>query len=151
MKKYGYFSSKIGIIEIVVENDAIIGVCFVDQPRNENCQTDMIIANCIEQLTKYFAQKLTSFNLPIALSGTPFQELVWSKTYGIPYGTTITYGQLAAKIGAPKAMRAVGSALGKNPLAIIIPCHRVVGKNAQLINYRYGVECKKSLLMLEKK
>ncbi len=85
----------------------------------------------------------------MGLKETPFQELVWSKACAIPYGTTLTYEQLAINIGHPKAVRAVGTALGKNPIAIIVPCHRVVSKNKNIINYRYGSDIKMFLLKHE--
>ncbi|WP_342276141.1 methylated-DNA--[protein]-cysteine S-methyltransferase [Spiroplasma endosymbiont of Nebria brevicollis] len=150
MKKYGYFNSKTGLIEIIVENEQLVNLSFVEKPQFVNRKDDIVIANCLQQLAMYFDKKLTKFSLPMVLKGTPFQELVWSKTCAISYGTTLTYEQLAINIGHPKAVRAVGTALGKNLVAIIVPCHRVVSKNKNIINYRYGADIKTFLLNLEK-
>lgn len=149
MKKYGYFLSKVGLIEIVMVQSQLSHIRFVEKQQFINSNDDIVIANCCQQLAMYFDKKLTSFSLPVILHGTPFQELVWSKIATIPYGTTLTYGQIAQKIGFPKAYRAVGSCLNKNPLAIIIPCHRVVSKNNKDIKYRYGAAIKSSLLAQE--
>lgn len=149
MKKYGYFVSKDGLIEVIVDNDQLVKLSFVDKQQFINDKDDIVVAKCIQQLTMYFDKKLTKFSLPMVLQGTPFQELVWSKTCAIPYGKTLTYQQLAINIGHPKATRAVGTALNKNPVAIIVPCHRVVSKNKNVINYRYGANVKTFLLNQE--
>lgn len=149
MKKYGYFKSKTGMIEIIIENEQLTNLSFVDKSQFINSKDDIVIANCLQQLAMYFDKKITNFSVPMGLKGTPFQELVWSKACAIPYGTTLTYEQLAINIGHPKAVRAVGTALGKNPIAIIVPCHRVVSKNKNIINYRYGSDIKMFLLKHE--
>lgn len=149
MKKYGYFFSKCGLIKIIIENDQLVNLSFVDKQQFVNSKDDIVIASCLQQLAMYFDKKLTIFSLPILLKGTPFQELVWSKACTITYGTILTYEQLAISIGHPRAVRAVGTALGKNPIAIIVPCHRVVSKNKKIINYRYGSDIKTFLLKQE--
>jgi methylated-DNA-[protein]-cysteine S-methyltransferase len=101
------------------------------------------------QLDAYFAGELTEFDLPLAPSGTPFQMRVWNELLAIPYGVTATYGQIAARIGQPTAMRAVGLANGRNPLAIVIPCHRVIGAGGSLTGYGGGLDRKRWLLDLE--
>lgn len=151
MKKYGYLTTKIGLIEIAVVAGQVVKVSFVKTRQFIEDSSDMVITNCQKQLTMYFDRKLTEFNLPLALKGTPFQELVWSKTCSIKAGTTLTYQELAQKIGYPKASRAVGTALAKNPLVIIVPCHRVVNKNKNIVNYLYGGDIKKFLLAQESK
>ncbi len=151
MKKYGYLTTKIGLIEIAVVAGQVVKVSFVNSRQFVEDSSDMVITNCQQQLTMYFDRTLTEFNLPLALKGTPFQELVWSKTCSIKVGSTITYQELAQKIGYPKASRAVGTALAKNPLAIIVPCHRVVNKNKNIVNYLYGADIKKFLLAQESK
>ncbi len=103
----------------------------------------------VHQLTTYFEGKLTDFYLPLVLDGTQFQRLVWSNLQKIPYGETISYGQLADRIGSPKAARAVGLANGSNPIPIIIPCHRVIGSNGDLTGFGGGLPIKKKLLALE--
>ena len=105
----------------------------------------------IRQLAAYFAGELTTFDLPLAPAGTPFQQAVWKALLDIPYGETISYGELARRIGKPKAVRAVGAANGQNPLAIVVPCHRVIGSNGRLTGYGGGLAVKETLLALERK
>lgn len=102
-----------------------------------------------EQLTEYFSGERTTFDLPIHQAGTEFQRTVWAALREIPYGTVVTYGQLAAKLGRPTASRAVGLANGKNPISIVVPCHRVVGSTGDLTGYAGGVARKRFLLDLE--
>jgi methylated-DNA-[protein]-cysteine S-methyltransferase len=105
----------------------------------------------IRQLRAYFAGEIESFDLPLAPAGTTFQQKVWSDLRKIPYGETISYGELAKRIGNPKASRAVGLANGSNPIPIIIPCHRVIGSNGKLTGYGGGLPIKEKLLALEKR
>ncbi|OUN02142.1 cysteine methyltransferase [Flavonifractor sp. An92] len=102
-----------------------------------------------EQLLAYLRGELKTFELPLDPRGTPFQCAVWEELRRIPYGTTCTYGELAARIGNPRAVRAVGQANHRNPLPIFIPCHRVIGANGALTGYAGGLELKRSLLELE--
>lgn len=102
------------------------------------------------QLDEYFAGKRTEFELPLAMAGTEFQRTVWTELRRIPYGETISYGQLAEAIGRPSASRAVGLANGRNPIGIIVPCHRVVGSTGDLTGYGGGIERKRALLEFEK-
>ena len=102
------------------------------------------------QLDEYFQGKRTTFSLPFKLTGTPFQLAVWKELQNIPYGKTTSYKEIAQKINKPKACRAVGMANNKNPLPIIIPCHRVIGSNGKLIGYAGGLKLKNYLLELEK-
>lgn len=104
----------------------------------------------IAQLEAYFAGELREFALPLAPQGTPFQLAVWQALQTIPYGRTLTYSQLAQQIGKPKAVRAVGAANGRNPIPLIIPCHRVIGADGSLIGYGGGLPIKEALLNLEK-
>lgn len=101
------------------------------------------------QLTAFFAGRSTTFSLPLAPVGTAFQQRVWQALLAIPYGTTISYGELARRIGQPKASRAVGLANGRNPIGVIIPCHRVIGSNGKMVGYGGGLPRKESLLALE--
>lgn len=105
----------------------------------------------VHQLRAYFAGELESFDLDLAPEGTPFQQKVWSELLKIPYGETISYGELARRIGNPSASRAVGLANGSNPIPIIIPCHRVIGSNGKLTGYGGGLPIKEKLLALEKR
>lgn len=108
-----------------------------------------MIDSCAEQLIEYFAGARKSFDLSLSPSGTTFQQSVWTELRKIPYGTTINYGEQARRIGQPKASRAVGAANGKNPIAIIVPCHRVVGASGSLTGFAGGMDMKKALLDLE--
>jgi methylated-DNA-[protein]-cysteine S-methyltransferase len=101
------------------------------------------------QLAAYFEGRLTEFDLPLAIAGTPFQKRVWDELQRIPYGDTISYGELARRIGQPSASRAVGLANGRNPIGIIVPCHRVIGANGTLTGYGGGLPRKEALLALE--
>ena len=103
-----------------------------------------------EQLNEYFAGVRREFDLPLAAKGTPFQQAVWAQLHKIPYGEVRTYGQLAAALGKPKASRAVGSACHRNPLCIVVPCHRVIGADGSLTGYAEGLEIKEYLLELER-
>jgi methylated-DNA-[protein]-cysteine S-methyltransferase len=105
----------------------------------------------VQQLRSYFAGELEAFDLELAPEGTPFQLEVWRRLCDIPYGETISYGELAQRIGNPKASRAVGLANGSNPIAIIIPCHRVIGSNGKLTGYGGGLPIKEKLLALERR
>ncbi|HZT05782.1 MAG TPA: methylated-DNA--[protein]-cysteine S-methyltransferase [Chloroflexota bacterium] len=114
-------------------------------------RADDAFGEAVAQLDAYFAGQLTRFALPIALSGTPFQMRVWRALQQIRYGETATYGQIAAQIGQPAAVRAVGLANGRNPIAIIVPCHRVVGAGGALTGYGGGLDRKRWLLDLEQR
>ncbi|OAV73938.1 Methylated-DNA--protein-cysteine methyltransferase, constitutive [Bacteroidales bacterium Barb7] len=109
-----------------------------------------VLRNAIVQLEEYFAGKRTGFDLPLQQDGTSFQQKVWSELLRIPYGTTITYAELASRSGNPKACRAAGSANGKNNIFIIIPCHRVIQSSGKTGGYAYGTDMKQFLLDLEK-
>lgn len=104
----------------------------------------------VKQLSAYFKKELTEFDLPIHVKGTPFQLAVWDALKELPYGTTTTYSDIAHRIGNPKAVRAVGSAIGANPILAIIPCHRVIGKDGKLTGFRSGLAMKEFLLELER-
>lgn len=112
---------------------------------------DEPFAAVAEQLSAYFAGELTEFDLPLNLQGTPFQLSVWNALQEIPYGETTTYGQIAAELGKPSASRAVGLANGRNPVSVIVPCHRVIGSNGDLTGYGGGLDRKRYLLDMERK
>jgi methylated-DNA-[protein]-cysteine S-methyltransferase len=103
-----------------------------------------------EQLAEYFAGERQQFDVPLKLAGTPFQQRVWQELVRIPFGTTITYGELARRVGKPSASRAVGHANSRNPISIIVPCHRVIGANGKLTGYGGGVDKKQWLLAWER-
>ncbi len=111
--------------------------------------SDAVLAACAAQLTAYFAGKRRRFELPLAAQGTPFQQSVWDALADIPYGELRSYRDIARSIGNPAAVRAVGAANGRNPLPIVVPCHRVIGSNGTLTGFAGGLEVKKYLLELE--
>jgi methylated-DNA-[protein]-cysteine S-methyltransferase len=121
------------------------------KPRRDWKRESKPFAEVIRQLRAYFGGELKEFDLPLVLDGTEFQLLVWSNLRKIPYGETISYSELAERIGNPKAVRAVGLANGSNPIPIIIPCHRVIGKNGDLTGFGGGIAIKQKLLALESK
>ncbi len=108
-----------------------------------------VLEAAVAQLADYFDRRLREFDVPLDLRGTPFQRAVWAELLTIPYGATLTYGEIAMEVEHPRAFQAVGQANGANPVAIIVPCHRVVGQNGALTGYAAGVERKAALLQLE--
>ena len=149
-----YYHSPVGLLKISGTNDYISEVTFHDTTKkvegNKKHITPMLI-NCVEQLIQYFNGERRIFELPLNQTGTPFQQGVWSELIAIPYGKTISYLDLARKTGDTKATRAVANANGKNNIAIIVPCHRVIGSNKDLVGYAGGLWRKKWLLELEAK
>ncbi len=109
------------------------------------------LGEAVRQLLAYFAGELEAFDLPLVPQGTPFQLAVWKRLCEIPYGETISYGELARRVGNPNASRAVGLANGSNPIPIVIPCHRVIGSNGKLTGYGGGLPIKEKLLALERR
>ena len=134
---------------LVATETHLINIQFT-QPQKALLQTTELLSMAIIQLDEYFQGKRTTFSLPFKLTGTPFQLAVWKELQNIPYGQTTSYKEIAQKINKPKAYRAVGMANNKNPLPIIIPCHRVIGSNGKLIGYAGGLKLKNYLLELEK-
>jgi methylated-DNA-[protein]-cysteine S-methyltransferase len=154
-----YMSEQFGPIYIVSDGEAIVHIELFEDHWQQLCQEQPmkksgspLLQNAIQQLKEYFAGKRTTFDLPLKWKGTDFQEKVWKALCEIPYGTTVSYGEIAEKIGHPKAVRAVGQANRANNLAIVVPCHRVIGKNKQLTGYAGNrIDVKEQLLELEKK
>lgn len=134
---------------LVATETHLINIQFT-QPQKALLQTTGLLSMATIQLDEYFQGKRTTFSLPFKLTGTPFQLAVWKELQNIPYGQTTSYKEIAQKINKPKAYRAVGMANNKNPLPIIIPCHRVIGSNGKLIGYAGGLKLKNYLLELEK-
>lgn len=131
-----YCSSPVGTLKITTDEHQILGVDFINDTIPPTNRIESTIAEkCIEQLEEYFNYQRQDFTLPLSPQGTNFQKLAWSELQRIPYGQTISYGEQAQKMSKMKAIRAVGSANSKNPIAIIIPCHRVIGKNGKLTGY----------------
>ena len=149
---YSSFATPVGIISIAEDSDNITQVHFGEKKeweRGFSKQETPLIKDAISQFKKYFAGKLKEFSLPLKLKGTEFQMQVWNALKTIPYGETVSYKFIAEKINNPKAVRAVGLANNKNPISIIIPCHRVIGKNGKLVGYGGGLDIKETLLSLE--
>lgn len=134
---------------LIATETHLINIQFT-QPQKALLQTTELLSMATIQLDEYFQRKRTTFSLPFKLTGTPFQLAVWKELQNIPYGQTTSYKEIAQKINKPKAYRAVGMANNKNPLPIIIPCHRVIGSNGKLIGYAGGLKLKNYLLELEK-
>lgn len=152
MKKYKtYYKSEIGLIEIVGTENVILSVGFVEEKSKNSFEIHRCLEECIEQIDEYFRGKRKEFSVNLQLQGTDFQKKVWSQLMKIPFGETLSYKDVAASIGNEKAVRAVGNANGKNRIAIIIPCHRVIGSSGKLIGYASGVWRKEWLLLHERK
>ena len=151
MKRKCHYNSPAGWLEIEATNNEISKLIFCDTPDVVFESDNPALQQCCLELDEYFAGKRQHFDIQTTFEGTPFQHKVWQELLKIPYGKTISYADLAKAVKNPKACRAVGSANGKNPIAIIIPCHRVIASNGNLGGYAYGVEAKKQLLDLEEK
>ncbi len=145
-----YWKSPLGMIEIVEKDNFIIKLCFSQQNKESADIQSPVLIQTIKQLSEYFKGEHQNFNIPIKPTGTDFQLRVWKELQKIPYGETESYQNIAIKLGNIKACRAVGMANNKNPIAIIIPCHRVIGKNGTLTGYASGLNIKEALLKLEK-
>lgn len=143
--------SPVGPLTLVSEGGGLVGIHFEgwNAPAGALPKSDTVLTATARQLDAYFAGRLRRFNLPLAPAGTPFQQRVWSALSGIPFGETRSYGQLAEAIGKPSAMRAVGAANGRNPISIVVPCHRVIGADGSLTGFGGGIERKRFLLRLE--
>jgi methylated-DNA-[protein]-cysteine S-methyltransferase len=147
-----YYDKKIGWLKLVATNQGLTDISFVDPPRNSPKALDSeILRNVIEEFDNYFQGKSSNFLTPIKFTiGTPFERKVWMELMKIPVGETRSYGQIATAVGNAPACRAVGSANGKNPVPIIVPCHRVIRSDGTLGGYSSGIHIKKALLEHEK-
>ncbi|MEU0409908.1 methylated-DNA--[protein]-cysteine S-methyltransferase [Streptomyces griseorubiginosus] len=155
MKQHTVIDSPYGLLTLVAEDGVLCGLYMTDQrhrPPEDSFGVldDGPFGEAEEQLKAYFAGELKEFTLELRLHGTPFQRTVWDQLRRIPYGETRGYGELADALGNPKASRAVGLANGRNPIGIIVPCHRVVGANGSLTGYGGGLERKQRLLDFER-
>jgi methylated-DNA-[protein]-cysteine S-methyltransferase len=155
MKNHTVTDSPYGPLTLVAEDGALCGLYMEDQRHRPPEETfgdrdDDLFAEAEEQLSAYFAGELKEFTLELRLNGTPFQRSVWEQLRLIPYGETRSYGELAEALGNPQASRAVGLANGKNPVGIIVPCHRVIGANGSLTGYGGGLPRKQRLLDFER-
>jgi methylated-DNA-[protein]-cysteine S-methyltransferase len=153
--------SPLGPLTVVVDDEGLCGL-YVEQGLRKALERSATLGSpsgpeevpllqaVAEQLTAYFRGELTEFDLPVSAAGTPFQQRVWAALCRIPYGETRSYGALAAEIGNPAASRAVGAANGRNPLSIVVPCHRVIGSTGRLTGYAGGLTTKEQLLAHER-
>jgi methylated-DNA-[protein]-cysteine S-methyltransferase len=153
---YGSMHSPVGELTLTTDGEALTGVYMHRQkhgPQRDKGwrRDDQALESARSQLEAYFAGELRDFDLPLAPEGTAFQRRVWKALCGIPYGATISYGELARRIGQPQASRAVGLANGRNPISIIVPCHRVIGADGTLTGYGGGLARKRWLLAHESK
>jgi len=144
-----YYKTPIGTAKIIGDNDGIISVTVIEEKIETSIQVSKCLENCVIQLREYFDGNRTQFDLKLNPQGTAFQKKVWNELKNIPYGRTRSYLEQSKKIGDPKAIRAVASANGKNPIWIIIPCHRVIGSDGSMTGYGGGIWRKKWLLAHE--
>lgn len=156
--KYKMIASPVGMLKIVGDSQYLVAILWEKDKLSRVKLTEMaedkndpLLLKVEKQLNEYFNKKRKIFDIPLKTSGTPFQEKVWEILYGIPFGITCTYKDIAVKMDNPKAVRAVGTAVGRNPISIIIPCHRVIGSDGSLTGFAGGLERKKNLLDVEVK
>lgn len=144
-----FYKSPVGWLKIIGSKNHLEQIDYVSKKGPGENAAELI--SVVKELQEYFAGKRIKFDINLSSNqGTAFQKAVWKEMYKIPYGKTVTYGELAAKVGKPKAARAIGGACNRNPIPIIVPCHRVVGANGSLTGYAGGIDTKKFLLDLEK-
>lgn len=155
MTYFRMIDSPIGPLTLAGRGSTLTHLRMIDQTYEPNradwLRDDRILPEVVDQLEAYFAGDLTDFDLSLDFAGSEFQRLVWKALRAIPYGETRSYGYIANQIGAPGAARAVGLANGRNPIAIIVPCHRVIGAAGSLTGYGGGLDRKRTLLELEKR
>ena len=147
---YGYYKSPIGNLRIVVDENSLVALDFNEDEKKQSDE-HRYIKEVKKKIDEYFKGTRELFDLNIKINGTDFQNKVWNELTKIPYGETISYKELAARIGNDKACRAVGNANNKNKISIVIPCHRVVGSNKKLVGYAGGLEKKEWLINHENK
>ena len=157
MRSHTVVDSPCGPLTLVADGDALCGLYMHEQrhrpaePTFGSCGAGAVFERTEAQLDEYFAGRRREFDLPLVFHGTPFQRSVWTALLDIPYGETASYGELARLLGKPAAARAVGLANGKNPISIVVPCHRVIGSTGSLTGYGGGLERKQYLLDFERR
>ena len=153
MKYYSKYDSPVGPLYLLEEKGQLLELSFskFSEDKTMKEKETELLQEVKRQLGEYFAGKLQNFDLPLNPQGTEFQKKVWKALLGIPYGTTSSYGEIAKTIGHEKAARAIGGANHVNPISIIIPCHRIIGKSGKLVGYGGGLDVKVKLLELEGK
>jgi methylated-DNA-[protein]-cysteine S-methyltransferase len=148
-EKFFYYDSPIGKIEVCGTNKYIKSLFFRDPDIKKIEKPPQLLLDCVQQLKEYFNEERKEFDLPLKTEGTIFQKAVWNALLDVSFGVTASYFDIAKKLGNVKAVRAVGAANGKNPISIIIPCHRIIGSDGKLIGYGGGLWRKKWLLKHE--
>ena len=148
---YAVMDSPMGPVTVASTGKGIASIHFGNSVPSGGLTDPSANHQTVEQLTEYFEGKRTQFDLPLDVEGTPFQKAVWSELLQIPYGETRTYGEIAKAVGRPGAARAVGMANHENPIAVVIPCHRVIGRDGSLTGYAGGVHLKAQLLSIERR
>jgi methylated-DNA-[protein]-cysteine S-methyltransferase len=143
--------SQIGFLEVVGNQKGILTIAFGVDEFESDCNLPIPMSDCLQQLTEYFKGRRRKFSIPLLLEGTDFQKAVWRQLQKIPFGQTASYGDVARAVGSPKAFRAVGNANNKNPIPLIIPCHRVIGSDGKLVGFGGGIWRKAWLLDHEKR
>jgi methylated-DNA-[protein]-cysteine S-methyltransferase len=155
---YSYYSSPFGELLLTSDGEALTGLHLprhdgspapLTEPDSGWRRDDRAFGDVCDQLRAYFAGERFAFDLPMRMTGTPFQRLAWNGLLTIPFGATVSYAEQARRIGRPAASRAVGAANGRNPIAIIVPCHRVIGSDGSLTGYGGGLDLKRGLLQFE--
>ena len=147
-----FYTLPTGEIMITEEDEAIVEISFAAKlAEGAERKESPLLKRCYQQLLEYFSGERTEFDLPLSPKGSAFQQMVWQALSTIPYGEVRSYGDIARQIGNPKACRAVGGANNRNPIAIVIPCHRVMGANGRLVGYGGGLDKKEMLLELERR
>jgi len=146
-----YLATPLGSMQISADEHAVKSIYFVEEQSQRKSKPNTVTDLAVQQLNEYFNNKRQSFDLPLAPEGTAFQQEVWQALLTIEHGKTCSYSDIAGLINKPKAMRAVGAANGRNPLTIVVPCHRVIGRNGALTGYAFGLERKVWLLEHESK
>jgi methylated-DNA-[protein]-cysteine S-methyltransferase len=150
MIRYQYLESPLGRLRLLSDGRAITAIEFAGQHGNQGIeQADPTLELCQRQLLEYFEGRRRTFEMPLAAPGTDFQQQVWSSLSDIPYGQLRSYRDIAIACNRPRAMRAVGTANGRNPIPIVVPCHRVIGSDGSLTGYAGGLAAKRLLLELE--
>lgn len=143
------FNSSIGKLKLISSGGALIRIEFAASSQKLTKITDEFLLGVKKEIESYLLGEKTLFQSTLLMQGTEFQKKVWQVVMGIPYGETLTYKEIAKKVGSPKAFRAVGMACNSNPIPVIVPCHRVLGSHYKLVGYAGGVDIKKKLLSLE--
>jgi methylated-DNA-[protein]-cysteine S-methyltransferase len=147
----GYYNSPFGMLRIITSDTVVLGIDFTDLKGASKEDSPVIMKETIRQLDEYFSGKRKIFSLKVELKGTDFQKSIWNAMSKIPYGKTASYKDLAVMAGKPKAARAVGGACHRNPIGIVLPCHRVIGSDGSLTGFGSGLDLKEKLLNHEKK